>query len=251
MIYFLICVTLFSTGSNALAQPRDTKPDIYLDEAGDSSVEMYTRSVLERAYDELGRGIRYNSVPLARSYLEANSGRLDGLRGRVGTAAQNYPNLIKVDVPLLTFNVVLIVNKEACRKVTPDSEQPCDINQLSKVGTVRGFKALQDYRQANPLPFDVLELVSREQTLDMLTTDKLQAVILTESLVAEELFENHPYWSSYLLTSVSLYHYLNKKHEKLVGDIQEVLTNLERIGWLEEQRKFYKLKVKSLAQSMP
>ena len=44
----------------------------------------------------------------------------------------------------------------------------------------------------NLLPFNVLELVSKEQTLNMLSANKLQAAILTESLVAQDLFEKHP-----------------------------------------------------------
>jgi hypothetical protein len=251
MIYLLFCVAFITSPKDAHSLQKAGGLDIVLDEAGDRSVEVFTQNVLERAYKELGITIRYNAVPLARSYREANSGRLDGLRGRVGTVVDSYPNLIKVDVPLVTFNVILIVDKEDCRSVTSDPEQECDINQLSRVGTVRGFKALQDYRERNPLPFDVLELVSKEQTLEMLAADKLQAAILTESLIPEELFEQHPSWSSYLLTSVSLYHYLHNKHEELARDIAQVLSGLESSGWLEEQRRFHRLRVKSLAKSIP
>jgi hypothetical protein len=135
--------------------------------------------------------------------------------------------------------------------VTVEQDKECDINQLSEVGTVRGFKALEDFREKNPLPFDVLELISKEQTLDMLSAGKLQAVILTESLVPEGLFEQNPHWASYLLTSVALYHYLNHQHVALVPEITEALKSLERAGWLEEQRRQYKLNVKSLAKSIP
>ena len=250
-IHLLLFVALIISPVEAYMKQEVVNSEIILDQAGERAVEIFTQRVLERAYRELGIKVRYNVVPLARSYREANSGRLDGLRGRVGTVPGSYPNLIKIDVPLVTFNVILIVNKEACRIVTSNPGQECDINQLSRVGTVRGFKALQDYQEENPLPFDVLELVSKEQTLEMLAANKLQAAILTESLVPDSLFEQHPYWSSYLLTSVGLFHYLNNKHEDLVRDITHVLSDLECTGWLEEQRQVHKLKIKSLAKSLP
>ncbi len=223
---------------------------IYLDKAGDLSVEKFTRHVLEKAYSELDIDVQYRSVPLARSYREANAGRLDGLRGRVGTVANTYSNLVKIDLPLVTFNVILIVDKNACRQVTNDKSKECDISQLSNVGTVRGFKALEDYRKTNPLPFDVLELVSKEQTLDMLSANKLQAAILTESLVAQDLFEKHPQWGTYLLTTVGLYHYLNKKHELLIDELTRKLEELESKGWLDAQRSHFNMKVKILVNSL-
>jgi hypothetical protein len=250
-IHLLIYMVFTVAPMAVWAHEGDIERVIVLDKAGERSIEIFTRSVLERAYKELGIKVRYDEVPLARSYKEANSGRLDGLRGRVGTVSRSYPNLIKVDVPLVTFNVILIVNKEACSKVTSNTEMDCDVNQLSLVGTVRGFKALQDYQENSPLPFDVLELVSKEQTLEMLAANKLQAVILTESLVAEEMFEQHPKWSSYLLTSVGLYHYLHAEHSVLAEDVERILTRYKKTGWLQEQRRHFKLEVKSLTKSFP
>lgn len=206
---------------------------IVLDQAGQRPVELFTQALLEKAYSNVGVNIKYIPIPLARSYVEANAGRIDGLRGRVGFADNRYPNLVKIEYPLIQFNVVLVVDHT--RGTT------CSEKDLKKVGTVRGFRALEHYLESHILNLPIVEFTDRNNVLEQLQAHRLDAVILTESMIEDHWFSTNPKWSRYLLTSTSTFHFLHKRHTALASRISDEIVKLEVSGWIDEQRHRFQL----------
>ena len=63
--------------------------------------------VIEEAYRRLGMSMAVNYLPGERSLYSANNGEMDGeLYRRLGME-RDYPNLIILPVPLLTYEIVI------------------------------------------------------------------------------------------------------------------------------------------------
>lgn len=197
------------------------------------SAALFTQNVLEQAYAKLGIKLVYSNVPLARSYIEANNGTLDGLRARVDRVSNEYQNLIQIPVPLLTFTIVLILDKSQCGE--------CKLEALRRVGTARGFKSVEHQLNENPLPFKVQQFTSQTQTLDLLKAKKLQGAILAEAMLRDAHFDQAENWKIQILAKADLYHYLHKKHHALVMPLSEVLNKIKEDGDLAILKKQFSI----------
>lgn len=205
------------------------KPTLVFESHARMPVERYVEAVLEKAYSDLGYSLTYVQLPLARSYQEANSGTIDGLKGRTAGVSEQYPNLIKVPFTLLEFKVVLVLDTQQCGE--------CKLESLRRVATVRGFKALNNYLQDNPVPFPIEEFTSRERVITMLNSKRIEAAILAKSMIPNNEFEMHKHWEVVELTQASLFHYLHKKHQSLLSPLVIKLQELEKSGKLLEIKR--------------
>lgn len=192
---------------------------------------MFVQDVLEKAYAKIGLEVRYRQVPLARSFVEANSGRLDGLRARIGSVSDKYPNLVKIPFNLLDFKLVLVADRRVCGV--------CDLSQLTHVVTSRGLKAFEDYIADKPYQLNVTELTSLDRSLSMLAEGKVQAAILPDINIPDKYFDTHPHWVKHTLAVLPDYHYLHNKHTDLAAKLLQEFQNMQASGEMSRLRKQY------------
>lgn len=204
---------------------------IELEGKNDTPAALFVQSVLEKAYANLGYKIRYRRVPLARSFVEANNGRLDGLRARIGSVADKYPNLVKVPFNLLDFKVILMADRRVCGV--------CNLSQITHIVTSRGFKALEDYLADKPYKLNITKVTGTRQSLNMLVEGKVQAAIMPDINVPEEYFESNQHWIKQTLAILPDYHYVNKKHAELVPKLLEQFEDMQASGEMSALRKRY------------
>jgi len=71
---------------------------------GDDPAATISEMVLREAYRRLGRTLVVHQLPGERSLVYANEGKMDGELYRKLGLDRDYPNLVIVPVPLLTFD---------------------------------------------------------------------------------------------------------------------------------------------------
>lgn len=205
---------------------------IELEGPSEAPTAQFVQQVLEAAYSQLGHQVRYQKIPHARSFVEANEGRLDGLRARTGNLSETYPNLVQVPFPLYKFEVVLVGDRRRCGA--------CDISQLKRVATVRGFKALEDYLLQNPQPhLNINRITEGTQVREMLRLGKVDAAfvaVLGGNTASLNLDEHYVFQT---LTTSYGYHYVHKKHKTLAKALGEQLHTFQQSGLLSDLREQY------------
>lgn len=220
--------------ANHLSSQPPSKKVIELEGPSSTPAALYVQDVLKRVYDNIGYQIKYRQVPLGRSFIEANKGELDGLRARVGTVADKYPNLIKVPFEILDFSLVLLADRRVCGV--------CDLSSINRLAVTRGIVALEG-RLAEQLASKALvEVTSSTQNLELLVAGKVQAAIMSDTNVPPEYYALNHHWMKRTLTVLPDYHYLHKKHRRLVPLLYAELETLQANGTIAALRKNYGLR---------
>ena len=105
---------------------------------GDDPAAVIAELVLREAYRRLGRTLVVHQLPGERSLVYANEGKMDGELYRKLGLDRDYPNLIIVPVPLLTFELVIFTRGTSFVVNGWDSLRPYTM------GFVRGNKIAQE-----------------------------------------------------------------------------------------------------------
>lgn len=228
----LFCLSLYSSAET---------PKILLDGPGQEPASLFIQSLLEKAYSNIGYEVEYQYIPLARSWVEADAGRIDGLRGRVGVVAERYPNLVRVPYPLLDFNLILIADRRVCGA--------CMLPQIERIATIRGMEAARVFLRDKP-DLEVLELTDTAQGIRMLQARKVQGFLASEPMIPDSFYETHPHWVKHVLVSLEDYHYLNRGQAMLVDEVSSELYKLEASGEVQKLRDKYgiELTAKNLSE---
>ncbi|WJG08915.1 hypothetical protein [Aliiglaciecola sp. LCG003] len=216
---------------------------LILDGPSETPEALYVQRVLETAYAQIGYTVTYGNVPLARSYIEANAGRLDGLRARVDGAVENYSNLMKVPFEILNFEMVLIANRSKCGA--------CSLSNIGKVAVARGFKAFEDYRQSQRFPIDVLYLTTPEQAFNLLISGKVNGVIMSTTNLPKAYDSLDQNWIKTTLSTLPDFHYLHKKRRTLIPQLLGVLKQMDASGQLLQLQQKYQVNSPSLQRETP
>ena len=209
------------------------RPSVELEGPNSTPAALYVQAVLEQVYDNIGYDVRYRTVPLARSFIEANKGELDGLRARVAAVADRYPNLIKIPFEILDFSLVLLADRRVCGL--------CDLSQIQQVAITRGVVALEETLSSTLADKDVVEVTTAQQTLELLLAGKVQAAITPDTNVPRTFFQSNPHILRRTLAVLPDYHYLHKKHAQLVPKLTAELEAMERAGRIAQFREKYQL----------
>lgn len=217
----------------AQSSERKATNTILLEGPSTSAEALYVQAILQKIYAKLGYQIAYENVPLARSFIEANSGRLDGLRARVGDVEKDYPNLVKIPFPILHFDLVMIADRRKCGA--------CNINTISRVATTRGFRAFETFRLAQENPIDVIYTTRPKQAFEMLMEGRVEGAVMSSTNVPPEFYTMGQEWIKTTLVSLPDYHYIHKKHEHLVPELLVTLQEMEKSGELQDLQKTYGL----------
>ena len=197
-----------------------------------SSGGKFTASelVLTEAYARLNIPISIVFTPAERSLRLANRGIVDGEVFRVMGIDDIYTNLIRLPVPINTIEIVAFVKNKNIKITNWDDLRPY------RVGIRRGVKLLEKATSG----MIVFPLSKVSQLFSMLEKNRLDVIIVSK-VIANNSFESSPPDDIYMLNpplaKVELYHYIHKKHIKLVPAISQVLKDMEQEGFINNQSK--------------
>lgn len=190
--------------------------------------------ILKQAYQKLGINISIKEYPGLRGLSYANSGETDGEAFRIFDIDKEYINLIRIPVSIRQDTMHLFVKKgkEFVLK---------DWSSIPKSYTI-------EYQRGLRFP----KYASKEYQIKVIENNNVQSMFLKldsgrcDAVVAGGL-EGLKYIQYLGLKNIVmleppiyttfLYHYLNKKHIKLVPQITEILKEMENSGEIERIRK--------------
>lgn len=197
---------------------------------GDDPAATISELVLREAYRRIRRTLVVHQLPGERSLMYANDGKMDGELYRKLGLDRDYPNLVIVPVPLLTFELVIFSRGTSFVVNGWDSLRPYTL------GFVRGNKIAQE----NTKGMKVEQVPTMHQAFEKLVMGRTDlvlghrasgmAVVRSQKLEGVTVLEPP-------LSSFPVYHYLNKKHEALVPELTRVLKQMQADRTIERIQK--------------
>lgn len=185
-------------------------------------------AVLKAAYKKLGVRVIEKPLPAKRSLAEADLGLTDGEVNRIAAIEGKHPNLIRIKVPVDSFDVVVITLGSDIKIDSLD-----DLYTL-KVGIRSGIQFAE--RAVKKMPY-VTRIKDWDILFDMLAMKRLDAIIATPHTWEEQstrLGQIDLNMHTPPLKSINLYHYLHKRHLDIVPSITSVLEEMQSSSEIEQ-----------------
>jgi ABC-type amino acid transport substrate-binding protein len=160
----------------------------------------------------------------------ANFGEVDGLPRKVGDFNLSYPNLIRVDVPIIIANLTAYSSNP--ETVLDGWESLRETNR--KVAYLSGIQHSKDIL-SSLIPSNRLFAVNdRESALKMLLHDRIDLYVDVD-IPIDMLIENNKelsrkIYKAGIMERKDNYIFLHKKHEGLVTEVETVLKEMIKEG---------------------
>lgn len=174
---------------------------------------------LSKVYKKLGIEITYTSLPPARSLYSSNTGVTDGELFRIKSINKTYSNLKIVPTPVYIMSGTGLIKKEKFHK---------DKNLKNKIfwlehSIVWQLNYIKKHNYPNMKGMDYRKAVQllKLNRIDIILGGKstLEGIIARHRLVGYEVIEPP-------LVEEKLYHFVHKKHEKLIPKITTLLKQI-------------------------
>ncbi|MEH6443552.1 MAG: hypothetical protein V7784_06610 [Oceanospirillaceae bacterium] len=222
----LLLLSIMLACSNLLHAAAPKEMTFSTLDRGSVQRDLRTESIIIGAYKNLGFQVNIVRLPGLRALTESNKGTYDGELRRSNIDANDYPNLIKVDVPVNMINICAFTNSDKFKTISIS-----DLSQLI-VGFEAGGK--QSTKLANKAKASV-PVNKIEQLIYMLKKNRVDLVVGNCDIIKAHIAEKKIagiYIQQPPLISKKLYHFIHIKHKKLLGKIskQIKLVNNNRLN---------------------
>ena len=184
--------------------------------------------VVREAYRRIGYKARFVSFPGRRSLEMANTGESDGDVARIAGTDKAFPNLIPVPTPVIWFKGIVFT-----KHVTREISSWDDLNGL-RVGVIRGIRyAIIGTEGLNPYFAEDMTHLFR-----LLEQDRIQVAVTVLDAANVEIHKNFRNSGIHMagkpLYSAPLYHFVNKKNQHLIPDLNQALQTMTRQGDIDK-----------------
>ncbi|MFZ6638919.1 substrate-binding periplasmic protein [Undibacterium sp. TC4M20W] len=187
---------------------------------------LIVEKIIDTAYRKLGWHLNVHYLPGERSLRSANNGEMDGELYRKLGMERDYPNLVIVPVPLLTYEIVIFTNGTHFLVNSWESLRPYTI------GFVRGIKIIEQ----NTVGMKLEAAPTVRQAFQKMLLGRSDIVVANRISGLAALAEMKQTDVTILtppLATFPVFHYLNKKHEALVPGLTAVLQKMQRDKTME------------------
>ncbi|WP_343893829.1 transporter substrate-binding domain-containing protein [Roseibium denhamense] len=184
--------------------------------------------IVTAAYDRLGIPIVIQQMPRARSMAMASVGKADGEIAGPRVFEKAFPELHRIDVPIMTIDVMVY----SCDPHILDSKNPSEL-QWGRLNGARLLATFTDDYENVWLGETHLELFG------MLKLGRLDAVIaprLALQLYSEQNEQGCVQSVGAPLRTVPFYHYLHRKHGNLFPIVKSEFQDMLASGDMERIR---------------
>jgi len=197
---------------------------------GKSPIFKFAEVIYREAFRRLGFKFAYIVMPMKRCSAMADRGEVDGEPGRIRTYGQAYPNLIRVNEPILTFNFSAYATDAGIKIDGWESLAGADY----RIEYLRGTY-LAETRLANLVPRENVSVTDAPvHSLKMLQAGRidlfLHTDLLTLPLLNSEQFSGSGIVQAGIMESFDSYHYLHQRHAALAVQLAVVLKQLKEEG---------------------
>lgn len=186
--------------------------------------------VLTEAYKRIGIDVEFKSYPAMRAIENSNHGITDGEGFRVADIEKEYPNLIRINIPVRVDNMYIYIKKG--REFEVDGWNSIPRGYI--LGYKRGIKFIQyavdQYKLESKTTSNMDQLM---QSLDADRNDLVIAGVKEAENSLNTLNLTNIVKLETPIHSVKLYHYLNVKHKGVAEKLEKVLMEMESSGEME------------------
>lgn len=208
----LVCLPAFARQSMALQISTLIEKD---------PATSIAEKVMEAAYRKLGMNFNLHYLPGERSLRSSNNGEMDAELYRKLGMERDYPNLIIVPVPLLTYEIVIFTYGTNFVVAGWESLRPYSI------GFVKGIKIIEQ----NTIGMKLVPAPTVRQAFQKMLLGRSDIVVanrISGLAALSELKQGDITVLSPPLATFPVFHYLNKKHEALVPALTTVLQKMQK-----------------------
>ncbi len=197
---------------------------------GNDPASQIAEQVMAEAYRRVGRKLVLHKLPGERTLLMANEGRMDGELYRKVGIERDYPNLIILPVPLLTYEIVIFTRGTEFMVSGWESLRPFTI------GYVRGIKIVAENTggmktEAVPTMEQAMQKLTMGRT-DVVVGNRLSGLAALAALGVDDVRTLAP-----ALASFPVFHYVHKKHAALVPDMIAALQAMKADKTIERLQR--------------
>ncbi len=192
------------------------------------------RLTLTEAYQKIGIMVSFAELPGERALYMSNWGDVDGETMRIAGIEKKYTNLLKIPVSYVSFQGVVFTKKLDFNVEGWKSLKPYQIGILrgSKFAE-NGTKGMKRNILSNLIQLGKMLKIGR---IDLFVESRLNGLkLLQQAKVYNYKILEPP------LIQLPLYHYLHKKHKKLVPKIRTSLKTMQTKGRFQKIYKQVKL----------
>jgi len=194
--------------------------------------------LLEVIYSRANIPLEFEILPAKRALFESSEGRVDGELQRIYEIGEEYSTLVRVPTPFTYFEVVAYSKKHNFYVSGWSS-----LSGYGAIGRVRGLKYIDLGLKGMKGVYDV---TGTNQLMKMLDSGRLDIAVTSgfngayniHKLELNNIHRLHP-----VIERHQLYHYLHKKHIKLIPIIDEVIQSMKKSGELERLREQFSKKI--------
>ncbi|WP_375192825.1 substrate-binding periplasmic protein [Marinobacter sp.] len=223
IVGFVVLLTL-----PTLARPSDhRRPDsvriAVIDNVPSTSAAI---RILNEAYETLGIRMDAVTTPSRRALFMANKGQLDGDLFRIGSVAAQYPDLIRVEFPLLRGKLRAVARDHRL-SILPANQ---DADHWT-VAVRRGVLIAEQAAEA--LSLNVMLAETYDQLFHLLESGRVDLAFVADIEGITPLAERKWQKLNILPDAVAkftLHHYLHKRHQGLAEELAQTLKELEHSG---------------------
>ena len=225
LIVWMLITLCVSTASQATEPQKELKIAAIIDVA----ITAATTEFLQHAYKRLGVSMKTLQTPSRRALMMANKGMLDGDLFRIEQAAFDYPNLVRVDYPLLLGELYAVVRPGEGDLLSAPSAKP-------KTAAIRRGIIIAE-QTAKAMGLEPVQANTYAQARALLESGRVDTALVANiegfgplALESWQEFESLPE----PVATFTLYHYLHRRHEALAKALPKVLADLEKEGIKKE-----------------
>ena len=225
----LVWILAFSLASASVAQKT-----LVLSAVEEGLTVAVAERILKEAYQKIGITLEIRALPGSRGLFYSNTAHTDGEAFRIEGIDKDYPNLCRIDIPIFTNSLYLLVEKG--REFTVDGWD--SIPKGYRVGYQRGVQVIKNCTLEHRIETE--QARNAGQLFTMLKFGRVDAVVAGQyqiSASAEKIEREHMVQLQPAVHSHPLYHYLHVKHAGLIPRITAVLREMQSRGELQQIRK--------------
>lgn len=224
----LILIFIFSVSCIASASNK-----IELRRTPNLNYGHYLKEVFDLVYSEIGYQVHYVDLPFVREIDMASKSLLSGVLARDSIIEQSAQQLVRVDVPLFSYQVILLTNSTICGKCSPE--------KLEIVAYPRGGKIYQNHINQLPKQVSKVAIGGTDNLITMLEIGRVDAVILSDILLPNRM-QDMTHIKTQVLEQRFDYHYLSPDNRELKLPLEAALRRITANGQLSALKKKYQIK---------
>lgn len=221
IIYFLL-VTISVSGQNKIIISAFGDPK--------EPVNLMAEYVMREAYKKLNLNLQLNYLPGLRALKSANDGETDGDLVRIKGIEKEYPNLRRIPVSIVSVEFVVFTRKIFFKVSGWESLKPYTIGYLRglKIVEIKTRGMMTESVDSEELAFSKLNL----GRTDIVVDPRYMGIVTLNKLKLKNITILDP-----PLEIIPLYHYINKKHQALILQLNSILEDMAHNGRIEKLTK--------------